>query len=105
MTVTRHGTILSFFHLSISGCTGSLLLCVAFSSCVCGLLMLQSTGSGVVTHGLSMWNLPGPGFKSVSPALAGRLLTTRPPGKFEPSVLKFAFYHLRATQRMTTHLS
>ena len=28
-----------------------------------------------------MWDLPGPGLKSVSPALAGRFLTTEPPGK------------------------
>ena len=27
------------------------------------------------------WDLPGPGFKPVSPALAGRFLTTGPPGK------------------------
>ena len=27
------------------------------------------------------WDLPGPGFELVSPALAGRLSTTAPPGK------------------------
>ena len=30
-------------------------------------------------HG--MWDLPGPGIEPVSPALAGRFLTTAPPGK------------------------
>ena len=39
-----------------------------------------------VAHGLSysgMWDLPGPGIEPVSPALAGRLLTTGPkPGDF-----------------------
>ena len=30
-------------------------------------------------HG--MWDLPGPGLESVSPALAGGFLTTAPPGK------------------------
>ena len=30
-------------------------------------------------HG--MWDLPGPGLKPVSPALAGGFLTTEPPGK------------------------
>ena len=30
-------------------------------------------------HG--MWDLPGPGLEPVSPALAGRFLTTEPPGK------------------------
>ena len=28
-----------------------------------------------------MWDLPGPGLEPVSPALAGRFLTTAPPGK------------------------
>ena len=28
-----------------------------------------------------MWNLPGPGIESVSPALAGGFLSTGPPGK------------------------
>ena len=28
-----------------------------------------------------MWDLPKPGLEPVSPALAGRLLTTAPPGK------------------------
>ena len=47
---------------------------------------LQSTGSVIVAHRLScsatgMWDLPRPGLKPVSPALAGRFLTTPPPGK------------------------
>ena len=43
---------------------------------------LQSMGSIAVAHGLhSMWNLPWPGIKPMSPALAGRFLTTGPPGK------------------------
>ena len=61
------------------------------------LLLLQSTGSGrvgsvAVAHGLSscgirvhllrsIWDLPRPGIKPVSPALAGGFLTTVPPGK------------------------
>ena len=28
-----------------------------------------------------MWDLPGPGIEPVSPGLAGRFLTTAPPGK------------------------
>ena len=35
--------------------------------------------SGVLAH--DMWDLPGSGIEPVSPALAGRLLTTGPPGK------------------------
>ena len=39
---------------------------------------LYSTGSVVV---YSMWDLPGSGIEPLSPASAGRFLTTRPPGK------------------------
>ena len=51
---------------------------------------LQSTGSrraGFSSCGsrpqllCSMWDLPGPGLKPVSPALAGGFLPTAPPGK------------------------
>ena len=45
---------------------------------------LQLHGSVVGVYGLSclgMWDLPGPGIKPMSPALAGRFLTTGPPGK------------------------
>ena len=34
-----------------------------------------------------MWNLPGPGFKPESPALAGRFFITEPPGKPSSSFL------------------
>ena len=51
-------------------------------------LLLRSAGSRragsvVVAHGPScgMWDLPRPGLEPVSPALAGRLSTTAPPGK------------------------
>ena len=44
-----------------------------------------------MVHRLScgMWDLPRPGFESVSPALAGRFLTTAPPG--EPLFFKFKY--------------
>ena len=41
-------------------------------------------GSVVMAYGLSCcgtWDLPGPGIEPVSPALAGRFLSTLPPGK------------------------
>ena len=42
----------------------------------------QSSGSVVVAHvPRGMWNLPGPGIEPMSPALAGRFLSTAPPGK------------------------
>ena len=41
---------------------------------------LSNCGSRAqLLHG--MWDLPGPGLEPVSPALAGRFLTTAPPGK------------------------
>ena len=54
--------------------------------------LLSSCGLGALEHRLSscdaqvllpcsMWNLPGPGLEPVFPALAGRFLTTGPPGK------------------------
>ena len=90
-------------NLSIFGCTGLHCYTWAFSKCsergllfivACQLLIavaslvsehgLQSTGSVVVAHGLScsaaFGIFPDLGIKPVSPALAGRFLTTGPPG-------------------------
>ena len=41
-----------------------------------------------------MWDLPGQGLESMSPALAGRFLTTAPPGKplFYRFFLKFILF-------------
>ena len=54
---------------------------VDFNSC--GLLALEHRLSSCARAQLlcSMWDLPGPGLKPMSPALAGRFLTTAPPGK------------------------
>ena len=41
-----------------------------------------------------MWDPPRPGLEPVSPALAGRLSTTAPPGKPHYSFLKHKFYPL-----------
>ena len=43
---------------------------------------------------LGMWNLSRAGTEPVSPALAGRFLTTGPPGKPLFSTLKILFYHV-----------
>ena len=86
------------------GCSGSSVAVWAFSSCgergllshfwcacfsLWWLCLLLSMGSRV--HGFSscgahrllhdMWDPPGPGVESVSPALAGGFLTTGPLGK------------------------
>ena len=39
-----------------------------------------------------MWDLPGPGLEPVSPALAGRFLTTAPPAKPAMFVLQAETY-------------
>ena len=75
-----------------------------FGSCGTRAQQLWHTGSVIVAHGLSscgsralehrlsscgaraqllrsMWDLPGPGLKPMSPALAGGFLTTATPGK------------------------
>ena len=43
-----------------------------------------------------MWDLPGPGLKPVSPALAGGFLTTVPPGKSSYGFLNFRDLNLCA---------
>ena len=94
-----------FIYLFIFGFAGSWWLCADFTGCgeqglwcsgfsLQWLLLSWSTGcqctdSVVMAHGpshckawgRSMWDLPGPGIKFMSPALAGGFLTTGPPGK------------------------
>ena len=93
----------------ISGCAGSSLLHGLFSSCdeqghtpaaVSGLLpsgfsccraqALRSTGfiSCRSWALLGMWDPPRAGIERVSPALAGRLFTTEPPGKPQTGFLR-----------------
>ena len=59
---------------------------VGFSSC--GTRGLSGCGAwAYLLHG--MRDLPGPGLEPMSPALAGRFLTTAPPGKPHRIVLKW----------------
>ena len=69
--------------------------CAGFSSCGSRALehRLSSCGAWAqLLHG--MWDLLEPGLKPVSPALAGRFLTTAPPGK--PSVTLNILYVFNA---------
>ena len=91
-----------FFYicLFIFDCSWSLLLLTGFSLVVAsgGYILVVvhvlpiAAASIIAEHGLqrcdtraqlphSMWDLPGQGIKPMSPALAGRFLTTGPPGK------------------------
>ena len=95
-----HWVFIAACGLSLVATSGgySLLWCVGFS--LQWLLSLwsmgsrhagfSSYGSQALEHRLSrvraqflhgIWDLPGPGLKPVSPALAGGFLTTAPPGK------------------------
>ena len=55
---------------SLVVCVAPALECVSFSSCDAWAWLL-----------CSMWILPGPGIKLMSPALVGGFLTTGSPGK------------------------
>ena len=60
----------------------SVVVAHGLSSCGMGALERRLSSCGAraeLLHG--MWGLPGPGLEPVSPALAGRFLTTAPPGK------------------------
>ena len=93
-----------FFNLFIFGCVRSLLLhagflqlrqagtilrcgarashCSGFSCCGALALERRLSSCGARAQSLrGMWDLPGPGIEPMSPASAGRLLTTAPPGK------------------------
>ena len=109
----------SIYLFSYLDCTWSLFLCPYFLSLqqTWITLQLRCTGfslkwllievaslvaePGLQTLGLSscsawaqvpsrMWNLLRPGIKPMSLALAGRILTTSPPGKSEEHILKQA---------------
>ena len=61
---------------------GSVVVAHGLSSCGLWALELRFSSCGTQTQSLrGMWDLPGPGFELMSPALAGGFLTTAPPGK------------------------
>ena len=80
----------SLWWLLLLRSTGS--RCTGFSSCGSRALERRLSSCGAwaqLLHG--MWDLPGPGLEPVSPALAGRFLTTVPPGK-PPSCTFYSFF-------------
>ena len=112
----------SFLSLQRAGatlrCGVQAFYCSGFSCC--GAWALGTRASVVVAHRLrgcglralerrlsscgaraqllhSMWDLPGPGLEPVSAALAGRFLTTVPPGK-PWSFFSFFFFKLKFSQ-------
>ena len=64
------------------GAWASVVVALRLSSCGSRALERRLSISGAQAELLrGMWDLPGPGLKPVSPALAGRFLTTAPPWK------------------------
>ena len=64
------------------GTRASVVVAHRLSSCCSGALEHRLSSCGAQPYLLcGMWDLPGPGLKPVSPALAGGFLTTAPPGK------------------------
>ena len=51
------------------------------------------------------WDLPGPGIKPLSPALAGGFLTTVPPGKPNPAFLNWKIQLLAEVSRPRTDIA
>ena len=74
------------------GARASVAVACGLSSCSSWALehRLSSCGARAqLLHGV--WDLPGPGLEPVSPALAGRFLTTAPPGKSPYGNFRFKF--------------
>ena len=79
----------SLWWLLLLQITGS--RCAAFSSCDSRALERRLSSCGARAQLLrGMWDLPRPGLKPVSSALAGRFLTTVPPGKSQVYIYKLS---------------
>ena len=77
-----HGNGFSCCGARALGTQFSVVAAHRLSSCGSRALELRLSSCGaqaLLLHG--MWDLPGPGIEPMSPALAGRFLTTVPPGK------------------------
>ena len=68
--------------------------CVGFSSCGLRALECRLSSCGALAQLLcGMCNLPGPGLEPMSPTLAGRFLTTAPPGKSRDcGIFKWSYF-------------
>ena len=94
--VAVHGLLTAVASLVVEhGTRTSVVVAHGLSSC--GLQALERRLSSCGTQAqllCGMWDLPGPGLEPMSPALAGRFLTTVPPGKSSYSFLQIDFIHL-----------
>ena len=77
---------------------------LGLSSCGPPALERRLSGCGTWAWLLcSMWDLPRPGVKPVSPALAGGLSTTEPPGKSLNLLLKKKLHYIVTLQGIHFH--
>ena len=77
-----HCSGFSCFRARALGTQASVVAAYGLSSCGSRALERRLSSCGAQAQLLhSMWDLPRPGLEPVSPALAGRFLTTLPPGK------------------------
>ena len=77
-----HGGGFSYCRAQALGAWASIVVAHGLSSCGSQALERRLSSCGAWAQLLrGMWDLPGPGLEPVSPALAGRFLTTAPPGK------------------------
>ena len=75
-------SVASLCGTQVLGTWASVVVAHGLSSCGLRALELRLSSCGARAYLLrSMWNLPGPGLKPMSPALADGFLTTAPPGK------------------------
>ena len=73
---------------------------VGFSSCGSWALERRLSSCGARAQLLcGMWDHPGPALKPVSPALAGRFLTTAPPGKPMDNFYLYFKIHIRKKKK------
>ena len=73
-------------EFGLQGIQASVVVACGLRSCVSPALEHRLNSCGAGAQLLSgMWDLPQPGVKPVSPALAGRFFTTEPPGKPQKS--------------------
>ena len=70
------------------GARASVVVAHGLSRCGSWALERRLSSCGAQTQFLGgMWDLPGPGLEPMSPAFAGRFLTTAPPGKPPKDIL------------------
>ena len=106
--VAAPGLFSSFGELGLlSGCTAAQACLCSGISCsrarALGLMGFSSGSSWALEHRLNccgaeawllcdLWDLLGPGIEPMSPAMAGRFITTEPPGKSLIAVLNYIFW-------------